>query len=69
MAGLEKLCKQFGGLRVRDRDGKAVDWVWDYANNVAVKSPEMPEGSDRWKASERAKYGKYVADPNDKTSF
>lgn len=57
MAGLGKICKQFGGIRVRSHDGRAVDWVWDYANDCAVKAEQMPEDSERWKASERAKFG------------
>lgn len=56
MAGLAKICKQFGGITVRTHDGVPVDWVWDYANDVAVKSAEMPKGSERWKASERARW-------------
>lgn len=57
MAGLSKICKQFGGIRVRTHDGRAVDWVWDYANDCAVKAEQMPEGSERWQLSERAKFG------------
>ena len=30
--------------------------VWDYAAEVAVPETEMPKGSARWKASERAKH-------------
>ena len=31
-------------------------WVWDYVKDEAVHEKDMPEGSERWKASERAKY-------------
>ena len=36
--------------------GKTVNWKWDYANDEAVKESEMPQGSERWKASEKAKW-------------
>jgi hypothetical protein len=58
VAGLAKICKQLGGIRVRDRDGNAVDWVWDYATDAAVRSHDMPQGSERWKASERARWAR-----------
>lgn len=49
--GLQRVCKLIGGLRI---NGKL--FVWDYAADVAVPEDEMPHGSERWKASERAKY-------------
>jgi hypothetical protein len=50
-AGLQRVCKAFGGITTGD-----VRWVWDYAQDCAVRDGEMPQGSDRWKASERAKW-------------
>lgn len=51
MAGLKRILKSHGQLQVNH-----VLYVWDYANNVGVKESEMPTGSDRWKASEKAKW-------------
>jgi hypothetical protein len=51
MGGLAKLCKLHGSMRVNDRL-----MVWDYVLDKAVPSDEMPEGSARWQASERAKW-------------
>jgi hypothetical protein len=31
-------------------------FVWDYVADVAVSEAEMPVGSERWKASEKAKW-------------
>jgi hypothetical protein len=51
MAGLAKICKMFGGMKVQGES-----FVWDYVANKAVPEKEMPQGSDRWKASEKAKW-------------
>lgn len=32
--------------------------VWDYANEIAVNEEAMKQGSERWKESEKAKYGR-----------
>jgi hypothetical protein len=63
MGGLRRICKAFGGMRVVGNDGKAVNYVWDYAADEPVTDKEMPIGSERWKASERAKYGRRVGQP------
>lgn len=57
MAGLARICKSLGSIVVRDRDGNAITWVWDYAKNEAVRQVDMPCGSERHAASERAKHG------------
>jgi hypothetical protein len=51
MAGLQKVLKLFGRMNVG-----GVMWVWDYAQNEAVKESEMPKGSERWKQSEAARW-------------
>lgn len=56
MAGLARVCKAYGAMTVRDKDGRSARWVYDYANDAPVLETEMPVGSDRWKASERAKW-------------
>lgn len=55
MGGLARICKVYGGLKVIVED-KTVEWVWDYAQDKAVKREDMPVGSERHKASERAKW-------------
>lgn len=56
MSGLARICKMYGGMTVVGNDGQKVEWAWDYAANEAVDSVKMPVGSERWKASEKAKY-------------
>lgn len=56
MAGLNRLCKLYGGLTAKGADGKEVRYVYDYAADKAVLDTEMPFGSARHAASERAKY-------------
>lgn len=50
MSGLAKLCKAHGSMEVN-----GVRWLWDYAENCAVPESDMPKGSVRRKASDRAK--------------
>lgn len=51
MSGLRKICKMYGAITIQ-----GVRWVWDYAIGEPVKASDMPIGSLRHKASERAKY-------------
>ena len=51
MAGLARIAKMYGGIVI---NGKK--YVWDYVADKAVPESEMPFGSDRHKASEKAKY-------------
>ena len=51
LSGLQRICKLYGRVKC----GKNM-MVWDYANDCAVKEALMKPGSDRWKASERAKW-------------
>lgn len=56
MGGLARILKGYGRMTVSD--GKStVKWVWDYARDEPAKEEDMPVGSERWKASERAKWG------------
>jgi hypothetical protein len=52
MAGLARICKAYGGMKVSGR-GKTINYVWDYVADKAVDATKMPIGSERWKASER----------------
>lgn len=56
MAGLRRLCKALGGMTVIGNDGARIDYVWDYVADEPVRKEEMPFGSARHAASERAKY-------------
>lgn len=55
MAGLRRICKAMGGMTIT-ANGKTVHYVWDYVADEPVRCEEMPVGSERHKASERAKY-------------
>lgn len=59
MAGLRRICKMYGGMTV---DGKK--FVWDYAADEPVPADEMKMGSDRWKASERARHAAMFPHPH-----
>lgn len=51
MNDLRRLCRLFGAVEIT-AGGHKVRYVWDYVADEAVKAEEMPQGSDRWKASE-----------------
>jgi hypothetical protein len=57
MGGLRRICKALGGMRVVGNDGRAINYVWDYVADKPIPDTEMSVGSDRWKASERARWG------------
>ena len=62
MGGLRRICKAYGGMKVTGNSGKTINYVWDYVADQPVPDTEMPQGSDRWKASEMARWG--VSVPN-----
>lgn len=51
LTGLQKVCKMYGRMKA----GNTM-FVWDYANDEAVPESEMRPGTERWKASQKAKY-------------
>lgn len=53
MGGLRKIAKAFGGIVINGER-----FVWDYVADEPVPEADMPEGGERWKASERAKWGR-----------
>ena len=55
MAGLRRICKMLGAMTVSVR-GQTIHYVWDYVADEPVPDTEMPVGSERWKASERARW-------------
>lgn len=57
MSGLRLICKAFGRMKV----GNTL-WLWDYACDEPVLETEMPVGSERWKASERARFSRAGGD-------
>jgi hypothetical protein len=54
MTGLRRILKAYGRMRVGGPKG-SITWVWDYAADKPCHEDEMPPGSERWKASERAR--------------
>lgn len=62
MAGLVRILKLYGQMDV-SANGKTVHWLWDYAKNEPVTSDEMPFGSERHKASERARWNAAKQEP------
>jgi hypothetical protein len=55
MAGLRRICRMYGGMTVSS-NGRTINYVWDYANEEPVNEKDMPMGSKRWEASEKAKH-------------
>lgn len=53
MAGLARICKMYGSMKVRGADGKSVTWLWDYANDKPRLETEMTK--EEIEASEKAK--------------
>ncbi len=51
MDGLARICGMYGGMEI---NGKK--YVWDYARDEAVPEDEMPNGSERHRESEKAKF-------------
>lgn len=60
--GLKMICKTYGGMTFRDNRGNTVEYAWDYDADEPVLRGEMPDGSERWKASERARWTKLQGD-------
>ena len=56
MSGIHDLCRLCGAIDVRTSGGDYARYVWDYVANDAVHESEMPQGSERGQASERAKW-------------
>lgn len=54
MGGLARICKMYGSMKVTDRHGNSVRWLWDYANDKPRLETEMSK--DEIMASERAKW-------------
>lgn len=51
MGGLARICKMYGEIVI---NGNKL--VWDYVADKGVPVEDMPQGSERWKASERKKW-------------
>jgi hypothetical protein len=60
MSGLRRLCKLFGGMVAKGADGTTIKYVWDYAKDEPVTEDQMPPGSERHAASERARFAQMV---------
>lgn len=56
MSGLRKLCKLYGRVTAKSSDGTTIKYVWDYAIDGPVAEEQMPVGSARWEASEKARF-------------
>lgn len=50
MAGLARICKLYGSMILGGET-----WLWDYVADVAVPEKDMPTGSERRKASDKAR--------------
>jgi major membrane immunogen (membrane-anchored lipoprotein) len=54
MAGLARLCKIHGSVKFKDKDGKEIIWLYDYANDEPRLKSEMTK--EEIAASEKAKW-------------
>lgn len=55
MGGLARIAKALGGITIQGKK-----YVWDYVSDKAVPEEEMPAGSERWKASEMARFAPFA---------
>jgi len=54
MGGIRRLCKLYGGIKLKGQDGKEVEYMWDYAKDEPRIKSEMTK--EEIKASEKAKW-------------
>lgn len=54
MAGLARICKIYGSMKMSDANGKKVTWLWDYVNDKPRLKTEMTK--EEIMASEKAKW-------------
>ena len=52
--GLQRICRWYGSMVVKDNNGKSVRWLWDYVNDKARLESEMTK--EEIAASEKAKW-------------
>jgi len=62
MAGLRRICRMYGGMKV-SANGKTIHYVWDYANEEPVDKKLMTK--KRQRASDIA-YGKLLKEQYEK---
>ena len=56
MGGLSRLCRMYGRMKFKDKDGKEVMWLWDYKNEKPRLESEMTK--EEIGESEKVKWGK-----------
>lgn len=54
MGGLARLCKLYGKMVFKDKNGKETVYVYDYVNDKPRIEGEMTK--EEWAASEKAKW-------------
>ena len=54
MGGLQRLCKIYGRIQVKDKHGNSTMWVWDYKNDKPMLESEMTK--EKTMESDKAKY-------------
>jgi len=60
MSGLQRICKHYGGMKVVDKDGNEVHWVWDYHLDKARIKDEMTQ--EEIALSEKARWTQLMTD-------
>ena len=60
MGGLARICRIYGGIKGKDKDGKEVIWLWDYKNEKPRLKSEMTK--EEIEESEKAKWNKIKED-------
>ena len=54
MSGLKEILKKFGEVKVTDKEGNTVTYVWDYSKNEPRLKSEMTK--EEFAESERVKW-------------
>ena len=58
--GMMMICKTYGGMKIKDRNGKEEVWLWDYAQDKPRRESEMK--AEQKAASEKKKQMKAKAE-------
>lgn len=65
MSGLRMICKMYGGMTVKDANGKTIKYVWDYEKDEPVKESDLKDRAKQLRAikkSEKIKQEQYKKD-------
>ena len=57
MGGLARICKIYGGMNIKDSDGKSIEWIYDYIQDKPRLKSEMSK--DEISESEKKRWEQF----------